>query len=189
VTGTGKAAENLVVSGDAAARERGHLRRGYRESLAERKGLGIDSRFMKTAPLVVTIVAAVVLPALLSSLGCNKKEDPVPMPGATTAVAVPTQATAAPTVTAPIAPPTNTVPLLRTTPLIHGDAGVRSDAAVVVARADAASAATIGLPPGLPTIALPPASAIPGIASSIVGGIMGALPPPILPTPPPAPTK
>jgi len=164
------------------------LERGYPESLAERKGLGIDSLLMKTAPLVVAVVTVAVLPAVLCSFGCNKKEDTPPAPSATAAVVAP-PATAAPSAT-PLLPTQPTIPLLKTIgPRTDAGvtAGAKSDAAVVVARVDAAPPpVVVGLPPGIPTIALPPPSALPGLASSVVGGIIQHLPPPIIPAPNPS---
>jgi len=165
------------------------LERGYRESLAERKGLGIDSLLMKTAPLVVAVVAASVFPVALSSLGCNKKEDAAPAPSATAAVVAPPPTTAAPSIAPPVAPASANIPLIKTTgPRADGGAtaAAKGDAGPAVARADAAAPPAVGLPPGMPTIALPPASALPGLASSVVGGIIQNLPPPIIPPPNPS---
>jgi hypothetical protein len=164
---------------------------GYRESLAERKGLGIDSQVMKTAPLVVAVVTAAVLPAVLSSFGCNKKEDaPQPMSTATVAVVAPPPTTAVPAAT-PIAPvqPTATVAVGKAAaPAAHrGDAAA---GAAPVARADAAPPPVVGLPPpppGMQTVALPHPSALPGMAASVVSGMIQNLPPPIIP--PPNPTQ
>jgi hypothetical protein len=167
------------------------LERGYRESLAERKALGIDSQVMKTAPLVVAVVTASVFPLALASFGCDKKEDVAPAPSATAAVAAPPPTTAAPSIAPPVAPPEANIPVIKTTGP-RGDAGAgataasKSDAGPAVARADAAPPPAVGLPPGLPTIALPPPSALPGLASSVVGGIIQALPPPIIPPPNPS---
>jgi hypothetical protein len=67
----------------------------------------------------------------------------------------------------------------------HSDAGAKGDAAPV-ARADAAAPPVVGLPPGMPTVALPPPSALPGLANSVMGGIIQHLPPPIIPAPNPS---
>ena len=166
------------------------LERGYRESLAERKALGIDSQVMKTAPLVVAVVAASILPVALSSFGCNKKEDAAPAPSATAAVVAPPPTTAAPVVPPPVLPPSANIPLIKTTGS-RSDAGAvaaKADAGPAVASADAAAPPAVGLPPGLPTIALPPPSALPGLASSVVGGIIQNLPPPPI-IPPPNPSQ
>jgi hypothetical protein len=138
---------------------------------------------MKTAPLVVAVVTVTILPVVLSSFGCNKKEDAAPVPSATALVAAPPPSTAAPSAT-PLLPTQPTIPLMKTVgPRTDAGAGAKSDAAVAVARADAAAVPTVGLPPGLPTVALPHPSALPGLASSIVGGIIQHLPPPIIPPP------
>ena len=144
---------------------------------------------MKTAPLVVAVVTAATLPVMMSSFGCNKKEDAAPAPSATAAAVAPPPTTAAPAAT-PLVPvqPSAAIPLIKT-------AGPRTDAgaaaaskgdAAVVAKVDAAAAPTVALPPGIPTIAMPPASALPGLASSVVGGIIQNLPPPIVPPPNPS---
>lgn len=144
---------------------------------------------MKTAPLVVAVVTAAMLPALLSSFGCNKKEDAPPAPSATAAAVAQPPTTAAPTAT-PLVPvqPSAAIPLIKTTgPKTDAAAAVKAGDAAVAAKGDggATSAPTVALPPGLPTIALPPASALPGMAASAVGGIIQNLPPPIIPTPNP----
>jgi hypothetical protein len=150
---------------------------------------------MKTAPLVVAVISTAVVPVVLTSFGCNKKEDaPPPMPSATVAVAAtaPAAATAAPI--APPLAPSQQIPLIKTTIGVRTDAGTvvaKNDAALATAGTDAATTPTVNLPPGMPTIAiptvLPPASALPGLASSVVGGIIQNLPPPIIP--PPNPSK
>jgi hypothetical protein len=147
---------------------------------------------MKTAPLVVAVVTIAVLPAVLSSFGCNKKEDaPPPMPSATAAVvATPPATTPAAAIPPPLAP-SQQIPLIKTTTgPARADGGAitaaKADAGATTASTDAAAAIpTVVLPPGLPTIALPPASALPGLASSVVGGIIQNLPPPIIPPPNP----
>ena len=164
------------------------LSRGYRESLAERKGLGIDSHVMKTAPLVVAVVTATILPAVLSSFGCNKKEDATPPIPSATAVVAPPPTTAAPAAT-PIAPvqPTATVAVGAKPAAPHGDAAAGAHS---VAHADAAGVPppVVALPPGMQTVALPHPSALPGMAASAasaLGGMIQNLPPPILPQPNP----
>jgi hypothetical protein len=138
---------------------------------------------MKTAPLVVAVITAAVLAAVLSSFGCDKKDDaPSPMPSATAAVVAPPPTTAAPAAT-PIAPvqPTATV-------AVGKPAAPRGDAAAgaaSVARADAAPPPVVGLPPGMQTVALPHPSALPGMAASVVSGMIQKLPPPIIPQPNP----
>jgi hypothetical protein len=147
---------------------------------------------MKTAPLVVAVITAATLPALLFSPGCNKKEDAPPAPSATAAVVAPPPTTAAPAAT-PIMPvqPSSTIPFIKTVGP-RSDAGsaatasAKGDAGVTVAKADAAAPPVVGLPPGIPTIALPHPSALPGLASSVVGGIIQHLPPPIIPPPNPS---
>lgn len=181
----GKAAERLTVSGGRAPCPILPLERGYRESLAERKGLGIDSLFMKTAPLVVAVVTVATLPLVLSSFGCNKKEDAPPAPSATPVVVAPPPTTAA----TPLLPvqPSAAIPLLKTVgPRSDGGAaaaGAKGDAGITVAKIDAAVPPPLGFPPGMPTIALPHPSALPGLASSVVGGIIQHFPPPIIPPP------
>lgn len=137
---------------------------------------------MKTAPLVVAVVTVTILPVVLSSFGCNKKEDAAPVPSATALVAAPPPSTAAPSAT-PLLPTQPNIPLMKTVGP-RADAGVRSDAAV--ARADAAAVPTVGLPPGFPTVALPHPSALPGLAASVVGGIIQHFPPPIIAPPNPS---
>jgi hypothetical protein len=142
---------------------------------------------MKTAPLVVAVVTAATLPALLSSFGCNKKEDAPPTPSATAVAVATPPTTAAPTAT-PLLPTQPNIPLMKTVGP-RSDAGAaiaKGDAAVAVAKADAAAPPVVGLPPGFPTIALPHPSALPGLASSVVGGIIQNLPPPIIPPPNPS---
>jgi hypothetical protein len=145
---------------------------------------------MKTASLIVAVVTASALPIALSSFGCNKKEDAAPAPSATPAVVAPPATTTGPAaITPPVPPPSANIPLIKTgAPRADGGAAaVKSDAGPVVARADVAPPPPLGLPPGLPTIALPPASALPGLASSVVGGIIQNLPsPPIIPPPNPS---
>jgi hypothetical protein len=147
---------------------------------------------MKTAPLLVAVVIASVPPIVFSSFGCNKKEDaPPPAPSGTTAIAATTAPTAAPAPTPLLPVQPSSVAAKATVAVPRGDAAppaaAKADAAVVGVRTDAAAAPTIAIPPGLPTIALPHPSAIPGIASSVVDGIMKQLPPPIIP--PPNPTQ
>ena len=141
---------------------------------------------MKTAPLVVAVVTTAFLPVVLSSFGCNKQEDTPPAPSATAAVVAPPP-TAAPPAT-PLVPvqPSAAIPLIKTGPRTDGGAAAKGDAGITVARADAAAPPAVGLPPGMPTIALPHPSALPGLASSIVGGIIQNLPPPIIPAPNPS---
>jgi hypothetical protein len=143
---------------------------------------------MKTAPLVVAVITASVLPAVLSSFGCNKKEDaPQPMPSATAAVVAPPPTAAVPAAT-PIAPvqPTATV-------AVGKPAAPRGDAAAgaaSVAHGDAAPPPVVGLPPpppGMQTVALPHPSALPGMAASVVSSMIKNLPPPIIA--PPNPTQ
>lgn len=166
------------------------LERGYPESLAERKGLGIDSLLMKTAPLVVAVVTAAIMPVMLSSFGCNKKEDTPAAPSATAAAVAPPPTTAAPTATA-ILPvqPSSMIPFIKTVGP-RTDAGAATakvgDAGMTVAKADVVAPPVVGLPPGIPTVALPHPSALPGLASSVVGGIIQNLPPPIIPPPNPS---
>jgi hypothetical protein len=143
---------------------------------------------MKTAPLVVAVVTTAFLPVVLSSFGCNKKEDAPPAPSATAAV-VATPPTAAPLAT-PLVPvqPSAAIPLIKTTgPRSDGGAAAgKGDAGITVARADVAAPPAVGFPPGMPTIALPHPSALPGLASSVVGGIIQNLPTPIIPAPNPS---
>jgi hypothetical protein len=146
---------------------------------------------MKTAPLVVAVVTAATLPLVLSSFGCNKKEDAPPAPSATAAVAAPPPTTAAPSATQLLpVQPSAAIPLLKTGgPRPDGGAataGAKGDAAITVAKFDAAVPPPVGFPPGMPTIALPHPSALPGLASSVVGGIIQHLPPPIIPPPNPS---
>jgi hypothetical protein len=139
---------------------------------------------MKTRTLAAVAAAIVVVPALVS-FGCNKKEDLAPAPSATQAPAPPPPPAAAPvqpTAAAPAAAPQHVVAKVAV-----GDAGAKDGATVVVALPDAAAIAIPGLPlvPNLPTIH---PSALPAIASGVVGGIIGALPSGLIP-PPPAPSK
>jgi len=142
---------------------------------------------MKTAPLVVAVITAALAP-VLSSFGCNKKEDAPPAPSATAIAVAPPPTAAAPSAT-PLLPTQPTIPLLKTVgPRTDagGDAAAKSDGAITVARADAAVPPIVTLPPGMPTIALPPPSALPGLASSVVGGIIQHFPTPIIPPPNPS---
>src|SRR4051812_40857300 len=131
---------------------------------------------MKTAPLVVAVVAAAMLPAMLSSFGCNKKEDAPPAPSATAVAGQPPAAAAAPSATPPL-PTQPNIPLMKTVgPRSDAGAAAKGDAAVTVAKADVVTPPVVALPTGFPTIALPHPSALPGLASSVVGGIIQNLP-------------
>ena len=144
---------------------------------------------MKTAPLVVAVITIATLPVILWSFGCNKKEDaPPPAPSATVAVVAPPPTNGAPLGT-PLLPTQPNIPLMKTVGP-RSDAGAaaaaKTDGAPAVARVDAAVPPVVALPPGFPTIAIPPPSALPGLASSVVGGILQTFPPII---PPPNPSR
>jgi hypothetical protein len=87
--------------------------------------------------------------------------------------------------------PSAAIPVIKTAGP-RADAGAaaaaKGDAGPVVAKADAAPPPAVGLPPGMPTVALPHPSALPGLASSVVGGIIQNLPPPPI-IPPPNPSQ
>jgi hypothetical protein len=132
---------------------------------------------MRTPKLVVTAVVLAVVPPL-ASLGCNKKEDVVPAPSAT--VAPPTAPP--PVVTPPpVVQPVTVAPVVAPKALPKIDAGVRPEAGIPSLKFDAG--ALPPLPTALPTLPNIPASALPGIASGIVGGIIGALPSGVIPVP------
>jgi hypothetical protein len=137
---------------------------------------------METSKLAVVAVAMAVVPELLF-LGCNKKEDLAPAPSATQAAAPPPPSPPPPSATAPVA----TAPRAPQKIAIRGDAGARdgSVAVLTVALPDAAVVALPGLPqiPPMPTFH---PSALPGIASGIVGGIVAATSGLIPPVPAPS---
>ncbi len=138
---------------------------------------------MKRRKLVAVAVALAVVPALVS-FGCNKKEDLAPAPSATQApppppAATPTQAPAA---QAP-APQQHAAVKVAVT-----DAGAKDGATAVVGKVDAAQVAIPTLPQVPTQVPNIPVSALPGIASAAIGGIIGALPSGLIP-PPPAPSK
>jgi hypothetical protein len=139
----------------------------------------LDSRAMQTSKLAAVAVAMTVVPALVC-LGCNKKEDLAPAPSATQAAAPPPPPSPPP----PSATPAATAPRAPVKAAVRSDAGVRDGAVVVVALPDAAIVAL----PGLPQIPTIHPSALPALASSIVGGIIGAIPSGLIP-PPPAPSR
>jgi len=126
------------------------------------------------APLVVAVVPALVF------LGCNKKEDIAPAPSAT-------QAAPPPPPPPPAAPPPAPAPApaapTRAAVKMTGDAGARDGAVFAVPLIEAGAVAL----PGLPQIPQIHPSALPAIASGIVGGIVGALPSGLIPPPPPPP--
>jgi hypothetical protein len=132
---------------------------------------------MQTRTLAAAAVMIAVVPALVS-IGCNKKEDLAPAPSATQAAAPP------PAATPPPAPTPAPAPAPVALKAVHGDAGAKDGAKVVVALPDAAPVAI----PSLPQIPTIQPSALPAIASGIVGGIVGALPSGLIP-PPPVPSK
>jgi hypothetical protein len=135
---------------------------------------------MQTRTLAAAAVSLAVVPALVS-IGCNKKEDLAPAPSATQAAAPPPAATPPPAPT-PAPAPAPAPAALKVA--VRGDAGAKDGATVVVALPDAAPVAI----PSLPQIPTIHPSALPAIASGIVGGIVGALPSGLIP-PPPAPSK
>lgn len=127
---------------------------------------------MNTSRLVLAAVTIAVIPALVS-LGCNKKEDEVPAPSASVAAPPPPAET-------PAAAAATEAPkvVVLTKPLAKGDAGAaKGDAAVAVLQlVDGGKVA-------FPTIPVIPVSAIPGVASAIVGGVIGAIPSNLIPPP------
>jgi hypothetical protein len=138
---------------------------------------------MKTSKLAAVAVVLALAPAVVS-FGCNKKEDLAPAPSATPVATLPPPTAApAPPPAAPAAPP---VPQ-KVAAKLPADAGTgtRDSAVVLVAFPDAA---VVQLPPGLPQIPTIHPSALPAIASGIVGGIIGALPSGLIP-PAPAPSR
>jgi hypothetical protein len=128
---------------------------------------------MNTSRLVLTSVAIAIIPALVF-MGCNKKEDEVPAPSAVAPAPPPPPATPPPAA-ATEAP--KVVVLAK--PLARGDGGVAKGeaGAVVVQLLDGGKVA-------FPTIPVIPISAIPGVASAIVGGVIGAIPSNLIPPPP-----
>ncbi len=125
---------------------------------------------MKTTRAVLAVVAISSL-STLASVGCNKKEDEAPAPSALAPAAPPPPASPPP-VAATEAPKV----VVLSKPLPKGDGGVpRADAGIVVLQlADGGKVA-------FPTIPVIPVSAIPGIASAVLGGVIGAIPPNLLP--------
>ena len=125
---------------------------------------------MNTTRAVLAVVAIGCI-STLASVGCNKKEDEAPAPSASAPAAPPP-----PVTPPPVAPTEAPKVVVLTKPLPKGDGGVpKGDAGIVVLRlADGGKVA-------FPTIPVIPVSAIPGVASAIVGGVIGAIPPNLLP--------
>src|SRR5882672_5911191 len=132
----------------------------------------LDSRAMQTSKLAVVAVAMAVVPALVF-LGCNKKEDLAPAPSATQAAAPPPPPSPPPPTAAP-APSPQHAPVKVAA---RGDAGARDGAVVAVALPEAAVLAL----PAIPQIPTFHPSALPALASSIVGGIVAAIPSGLIP--------
>jgi hypothetical protein len=140
---------------------------------------------MQTRQLAAIALTFAVAPALVF-FGCNRKEDLAPAPSATQPVAVAPPPVAAPPPAAPAPQPV----AVKAAP--RGDAGARDGAVSRLTLPDAAGL-VLALPdagifalPAVPPVPIIHPSALPGIASSIVGGIIGALPPGVIP---PAPSK
>ncbi|HEX9295905.1 MAG TPA: hypothetical protein VF881_08715 [Polyangiaceae bacterium] len=131
---------------------------------------------MNTPNVGLAAITLAVLPALVS-LGCNKKEDePLPVASVVPVVPAPPPPPAAPPpAVAPTAAPV-AGPQVKT--VAKGDSGAR---VAVAADGGALPPLAVGLPP-VPTLH---PSALPALASSIVGGIVQAIPSGMMPPPPP----
>lgn len=135
---------------------------------------------MNTSRLVLTAVTIAVIPAFVS-MGCNKKEDEAPAPSATTPAPPPPPATPPPASATEAPKPVAAV----ARPVAKGDGGVaKGDAAVVLLSLP--DAGKIAFPTTIPTMPTIAASALPGIASGIVGGVIGAIPTNLIPVKPAA---